>query len=141
MMRTVLTVAATLLIAAIDSAYAASIQGTKERITFEGLVNRHGGEIIPNGYDGMNWFTVWVYGKKATGPAVGFQSVIRGAAAAVINSYAKKAHGGFTHSQTGPFSLKSGHFAAYGGVSEQVTFSAYRNGKIVGTLTQTLDPV
>jgi hypothetical protein len=115
-------------------ANAGGVPGTKERITFEGLVGRHEQEPIPD-YDGFGWF-FWAVGKGLHKDALGFQSVLRGKAAAANLD----GNGAMGRDDGGLFSVKSGHFAAFGNESVQVTFNAYRQGVLVGTKSVLLQP-
>jgi hypothetical protein len=135
-------ITAALAIAATDYASAAhaagAVRGTREQITFEGLVHARKFKLVPNGYDGLNWSEVFAVGKQADS-GKGFQSVIQGKVAAGLEGHGQGVEGAFS-APSGTFSLKSGHFAA-ANASEQTTFSAYKGSVLVGTKQVTLDPV
>jgi hypothetical protein len=118
---------------------ASGISGTKVAITFEGLVGQHEFSDIPAGYDDLDWSGAFeVIGKGLYKQNEGFQSVIhrKVAAANIVDPYQ-----GIISAESGTFSLKSGHFAAFGSDPVPVTFSAYRQGMLVGTKSVTLQPV
>lgn len=122
----------------VPSADAGGIPGTKERITFEGLVGRHSESSIPTGYDGFEWGNIDAVGKGLYRDQQGFQAVVHGkVAAAILQSPFTGAMG---RDQSALFSVRSGHLAAFGNSSIQVTFSAYKQGTLVGTKSMMLDP-
>jgi hypothetical protein len=110
----------------------AAVPGSRITVTFENLVDRNhqGGLGI---YDGLDWSyqnRILVTGKDYYKTDTGFQAVIRGKAAAVV----LLGETGQVTTQSGFMTLKSGHFAALGGVPRQVAFNTYRKGVFVGTL-------
>lgn len=133
-----------LIIAAADcaaTAHADATRGTKETITFEGICGKKKQKDIKDGYDGFNWPGMFVTGREVDQSDAGFQSVVRGKAAA----HPEKSGDGFeatiSSADASFFSLVGGHFAAFANASSEVTFSAYRKGVLVGTKQMTLDPV
>lgn len=122
----------------VPSADAGGVSGTKERITFEGVVGRHSQGSIPTGYDGFEWGNIDAIGKGLYRDQQGFQSVIqRKVAAAIIDD---PFFGVFGQNLGALFSVESGHFAAFGNNSIQVTFKAYKQSVVVGTMSLTLQP-
>jgi hypothetical protein len=118
-----------------SDAEAAGVPGTKERISFEGVVGRH--EQSPLGdYDGFGWGNIEAIGKGLDRDEPGFQSVVHGKAAAAN----LQGTGIIGRDDNSRFTLKSGHFAAFGDGPVPVTFNAYLNGVLVGTLSMTLQP-
>jgi hypothetical protein len=109
--------------------------GTKERITFEGLVGRH--EMKPPGdYDGFGWGNIEAVGKGLYKDQEGFHGVLRGkVAAANLDGF-----GLIDRDDGSKFTFRSGSFAAFGNNSVQATFKGYRQGVVVGTLVVTLPP-
>jgi hypothetical protein len=120
----------------IAAAHAVGIARTREQITFEGICGKKKQKPIKNGYDGLNWESVYAWGRETEPGYEGFAAVIHGNVAASFPGQ----HGSFSIA-SGTFSFISGHFAALGNTSEQVTITAYRNGVQVGVLKQTLEPV
>lgn len=121
-----------------SSAYvnAAGTQGTKERITFEGLVGRHEQRPI-SGYDGFGWGSaIYAIGKGVYKDEQGFQSVVHGKVAAAN----LQGIGEIGRDDGGSFTFNSGDFAAFGDGPLPVTFNAYKQGVLVGTLSMTLQP-
>jgi hypothetical protein len=130
---------AVLLLAGGAMAAERSTPGTKETVTFEGLVAPGGISGIGGFYDGLGWSrTIFAVGKnyKPTRGDSGFQAVRHG----------KVAAGNFENGTmdifkgTNYFWVQSGHFAAFGNGAVPVTFTAYRNGIVLGTKSMTLDP-
>jgi hypothetical protein len=120
----------------VPNAYAGGVPGTKERISFEGLVDRHSQGGIPGGYDGFAWSgAISAVGKGLYKDQAGFQSVVHRKVAA-----ANLGGAGFFEPETGAFSMHGGHFAAFGNSSVQVTFNAYRRGILVGNKSVILQP-
>lgn len=118
---------------------AGGVPGTKERITFEGLVGRH--EMRPPGdYDGFGWIgSIEAIGKGLYKDQQGFQSVVQGKAGAAY--FAGTGDDGIIARDDGSaFSFRSGHFAAFGNSPSEAIFSAYRQGVLVGTMDITLQP-
>lgn len=127
------------LLASLHGAEAGGVSNTKVAITFEGLVARHEFSDIPAGYDDLDWSGAFeAIGKGLYRQNEGFQSVVhrKVAAANIVDPYQ-----GIISIESGTFSLKSGHFAAFGSDPVPVTFSAYRQGVLVGTMSTTLQPV
>jgi hypothetical protein len=121
----------------VPTADAGGVAGTKERITFEGLVGRHSQNGIPGGYDGFGWGAIDAVGKGLYKDQGGFQAVVHGKVAAV--HFAGTGDDGIiVREDLGLFSLRKGHFAAFGNVSAQVVFNAYKKGVLVGTKSLTL---
>lgn len=120
----------------VPNADAGGVPGTKERITFEGLVDKHSQGGIPGGYDGFAWSgTISAIGKGLYKDHQGFQSVVhRKVAAANLDG------AGFFETEAGTFSMRQGHFAAFGNTSVQITFNAYRRGMLVGSKEIVLEP-
>ena len=118
--------------------YAGGIPGTKERISFEGLVGRHESRPIPD-YDGLGWGSIWAIGKGLYKDQQGFHAVLRGKVAAAF--FAGTGQDGIISRDDGSkFTFRSGHFAAFGNSNSDVTFSAYRKGILIGTRSLTLAP-
>jgi len=117
------------------SALAGGIAGTKERITFEGLVGRHEQRPIP-GYDGFGWGNIEAIGKGVYKDEQGFQSIVHGKVAAAN----LQGIGEIGRDDGGQFTFGSGDFAAFGDGALGVTFNAYRQGALVGTMFVTLPP-
>lgn len=115
--------------------HAGGVPGTKERITFEGVVGRH--EMRPPGdYDGFGWGNIEAIGKGLYKDKPGFHAVLHGkAAAANLDGF-----GLIARDDSSKFTFRSGHFAAFGSVSVQTTFKGYLQGVVVGTLIVTLPP-
>jgi hypothetical protein len=122
----------------IPTADAGGVAGTKERITFEGLVGRHSEGSIPTGYDGFEWGNIEAVGKGLYRDQQGFQSVVHGKAAAAIieDPY----FGVLGQNENALFSVSGGEFAAFGNNSTEVTFKAYKQGVLVGSMTVNLSP-
>lgn len=123
----------------VPNADAGGVPGTKERITFEGLVGRHSEGGVPAGYDGFGWGAIDAVGKGLYKDQGGFQAVMHGKVAAV-HFGGTGDDGIIVRDDLGLFSLKSGHFAAFGNASAQVMFDAYKKGVLVGTKSVTLPP-
>lgn len=122
----------------LPSADAGGVPGTKERITFEGLVGRHERDNIPAGYDGFGWSgSIYAIGRGLYKDQQGFQALVHGKVAAANLDGA----GVIVGNGGGRFSLEDGYFAAFGDFSVEVTFKGYRQGVVVGTKIVTLDPV
>ena len=102
-------------------------------ITFEGLCAPDGEIANISPYDHFRWAHIGAVGKDAGG---GYAAVAHG-------DVAGYSWGGWTarFSSKTPFSLFSGHFAAAWHSGLQVTFSAYRDGVLMGTKIVLLDPV
>jgi hypothetical protein len=132
------TLAGSLLLLSIclSDAEAGGVPGTKERVTFEGLVGRHERDNIPD-YDGFGWSgSIYAIGKGLYRDQQGFHAVLHGkVAAANLDGAAIIGRDDGTK-----FSLRNGHFAAFGSVSVQTTFKGYLQGVVVGTLVVTLPP-
>jgi hypothetical protein len=109
----------------------AVVPGSKVTITFEGLAK--GREIKGIGeYDGLHWdASISAAAKGAFKTDQGFQAVIHKHVAAVVQSYAQP---GFITPVSGLVSIRSGHFASFDGSPLGVTFKAYRNGILIGTM-------
>lgn len=119
--------------------FAGGVSNTRVAITFEGLVGRHEFTDIPAGYDDLDWSGAFeAIGKGLYRQNAGFQSVVhrKVAAANIVDPYQ-----GIISIESGTFSLKSGHFAAFGSDPVPATFSAYRQGVLVGTKSTTLQPI
>jgi len=115
----------------VPNAAHAVVPGSKVTVTFEGLAMGRQIRGIPNGYDGCNWgggLEAAAKGAFKTDP--GFQAVIRKHVAAVIEQLGL----GVITPNNGLMSIKSGHFAAFANSGFGVTFNAYRNNVLVGTL-------
>jgi hypothetical protein len=130
-------IAAALAFAALDYASAANaaggVRGTKENITFEGIIRQNREGIVPNGYDGFNWNNVNVNGRRLL--SGGGAAVLHGKAVAIVMQ------GQGTMSPVrGTFWLQSGHFAASCHGPTNAIFSAYRGDVLLGQLTITLQP-
>jgi hypothetical protein len=111
-----------------SGAHAGGTPGTKERITFEGLVGRHEQRPIP-GYDGFGWGSaIWAIGKGLYRDQPGFQSVVHGKVAAAN----LQGIGEIGRDDESRFTFKSGHFAAFGDGPVPVTFNAYLQGVLLG---------
>jgi hypothetical protein len=123
-------------VVSIEQLDAKGIPGTKERVTFEGLVGRHSSSPIPD-YDGFGWSSsIWAIGKGLYKDQQGFQSVAhRKVAAANLDGA-----GIIGRDDGSKFTFRSGHFAAFGSVSVQTTFKGYQQGVVVGTLVVNLPP-
>jgi hypothetical protein len=121
------------------SVLAHGVPGTKERITFEGLVGRHERDNIPD-YDGFGWSgTIYAIGKGLYKDQQGFHAVVKGKVAAAF--FAGTGQDGIISRDDGSkFTFRSGHFAAFGNFNSDVTFSAYRKGILIGTRSLTLAP-
>jgi hypothetical protein len=118
---------------------AGSIRGTQEQITFEGLTRKKKDKGVPNGYDGLNWAEVLAEGKIFAQQNPAAKAVIHNKVVAVDSFQGDGSEAKLT-APTGTFSLKSGHFASRAD-GTPVTFSAYRNGTLVGSMATVLDPV
>jgi hypothetical protein len=118
---------------------AAAIRGTKELITFEGLARRKKTKFVPPGYDGLNWSGVAAEGKIIAQQNPAARAVIHNKVVAVDSFGGSGSQAGLS-APTGTFSLKSGHFATRAD-GTPFTFSAYRNGTLVGSMATVLDPV
>jgi hypothetical protein len=118
-----------------SGAHAGGIPGSKERISFEGLVGRHESRPIPD-YDGLGWGSIWAIGKGLYKDQQGFHAVLEGKVAAANLNGA----GIISRDDSSKFTFRSGHFAAFGSVSVQTTFKGYQQGVVVGTLVVTLPP-
>lgn len=126
-----------LLLSAIASAailtFGAASHASSETITFEGLcapdwwINN-----IADGYDGFRWAHIGAIGKDYTHDS-GYEAVVHGSVAGY--SWPQKTA---RFSSGTPFSLLSGHFAA-AWHPLQVSFTAYRDGVLMGTKTVSLD--
>jgi hypothetical protein len=123
----------------LSDAQAGGIAGTKERVTFEGLVGRHERDNIPD-YDGFGWSgTIYAIGKGLCKDQQGFHAVVKGKVAAAF--FAGTGQDGIISRDDGSkFTFRSGHFAAFGNFNSDVTFSAYRKGILIGTRSLTLAP-
>lgn len=120
----------------LSDAEAGGIAGTKERVTFEGLVGRHERDTIPD-YDGFGWSgSIYAIGKGLYRDQQGFHAVLKGKVAAANLDGA----GIISRDDSSKFTFRSGHFAAFGSVSVQTTFKGYQQGVVVGTLIVTLPP-
>jgi len=116
----------------VPNAAHAVVPGSKVIVTFEGLAMGREIRGIPNGYDGCNWgggLEAAAKGAFKADPA--FQAVIRKHVAAVIEQFGGL---GIIAPNNGLMSIKSGHFAAFANSGFGVTFNAYRNDVLVGTL-------
>lgn len=122
-----------------SSLIAKGIAGTKERVTFEGLVRRHSESAIPD-YDGFGWSSsILAIGKGLYRDQQGFHAVLKGKVAAAF--FAGTGQDGIISRDDGSkFTFRSGHFAAFGNFNSDVTFSAYRKGILIGTRSLTLAP-
>jgi hypothetical protein len=120
-----------------SGAYAGGVAGTKERVTFEGLVGRHEQSPIPDGYDGFGWSgTISAIGKGLYRDKQGLHAVLKGKVAAA-NLDGAGIIGRDDHSK---FTFRSGHFAAFGNSSVVVVFQALRQGVVVGSVQMTIPP-
>jgi hypothetical protein len=116
---------------------AKGIVGTKERVSFEGLVGKHEQSPIPDGYDGFGWSgTISAIGKGLYRDQQGLHSVLRGKVAAANLD----GNGLIGLDDRSKFSIHSGHFAAFGNAPAPVIFNAYLDGVLVGTVSMTLQP-
>jgi hypothetical protein len=122
-----------------SGAYAGGIPGTKERITFEGLVGRHEMKS-PGDYDGFGWAgSLLAIGKGLYKDQQGFQAVVhqRAGAAYLVGTGDR---GIIVRDDSSLFSIESGHFAAFGNISGEAIFNGYRQGVLVARLDLTLQP-
>lgn len=137
------SISAALALGALDIASAAHatspVTGTREKITFEGLVGIRKTKPIYHHYDGLEWTAISAVGGKAEPGAQGFISVVRGQDAACLEGSSSGGSGGFSLKR-GLFRLESGRFAAFADARVRVTFSAYRKGVLVGTLEESVPP-
>jgi hypothetical protein len=118
-----------------SDAEAGGVPGTKERISFEGVVGRH--EQSPLGdYDGFGWGNIEAIGKGLYRDQEGFQSVVHGKAAATN----LQGTGIISRDDNSNFTFRSGHFAAFGNSSVVVVFQALRQGVVVGSVQMTIPP-
>lgn len=122
------------------AAHASAVRGTKEQITFEGLVGKKKEASIPNGYDGLNWSAIGAIGKVII-QQPGYRAVLHGKVVAGNSSQTGGGSLGTISAVQGTFSFKFGHFAAACNTGLQLTFSAYRKGTLAGTKVVTVDPV
>ena len=119
-----------------SGSYGGGVPGTKERITFEGLVGRHSESAIPD-YDGFGWSSsILAIGKGLYRDQRGFHAVLKGKVAAANLSGA----GIIGRDDGSKFTFRSGHFAAFGNVNVEATFKGYRQNVVVATLVITLPP-
>jgi len=119
----------------------AVVPGSKITVTFEGLVKRTKADPIQGGYDGLDFDG----SMEATGKAVykhdpGFQAVIRGGVACVLPQF-NDLGSIRPHNRSSLISIKSGHFAAFGGGGRVITFNAYKAGELVGTMNVNIETV
>jgi hypothetical protein len=114
---------------------AGGVPGTKERVTFEGLVGRHG-ESELGAYDGFGWLNIRAIGKGLYRDQLGFQAVVHGKVAAGN----VEGTGIIGRDDESRFSIKNGHFAAFGNSSVVVVFQAFRQGVVVGSVQMTIPP-
>jgi hypothetical protein len=114
---------------------AGGVPGTKERVTFEGLVGRHGESEI-GVYDGFGWLNIRAIGKGLYRDQPGFHAVLHGKVAAAN----LEGNGLIGRDDGSKFTFRSGHFAAFGDGPVPVTFNAYLQGVLVGTVSMTLQP-
>ena len=120
----------------------AVVPGSKIKVTFEGLTSHGKQTTITGGYDGLDFdSSFWASGKGVYKDDPGFQAVIHGSIACVLpNGLQDSGLIQPTFGQ-GPFSIKSGHFAAFGGGGRVITFNAYKAGELVGTMNVNLETV
>jgi hypothetical protein len=131
------TLAGSLLLLSIclSDAEAGGVPGTKERISFEGVVGRH--EMRPPGdSDGFGWLNVEAIGKGLYKDKQGFHAVLHGKVAAANLD----GNGLIGRDDSSKFTLRSGHFAAFGNSSVVVVFQALRQGVVVGSVQMTIPP-
>jgi hypothetical protein len=129
--RTAVAAMLALLAANLAGTAGATVPGSKLTVTFEGLARGHHEWTISE-YDGLKWAgPIWAAAKGAFRDDPGFQSVIHGKVAGVIQDFNGS---GFITPVSGLMSIKSGHFASFGGHGMTVTFNAYRNDILVGTM-------
>ena len=115
--------------------YAGGVAGTKERITFEGVVGRH--RMSPPGdYDGFGWGNIEAIGKGLYRDKQGFHAVLKGKVAAANLD----GTGIISRDDGSKFTFRSGHFAAFGNSSVVVVFQALRQGVVVGSVQMTIPP-
>jgi hypothetical protein len=137
MRKQAILVAAALILATTDyvsAAHAAgAVRGTKEKITFEGIIRQNREGIVPNGFDGFNWSNVNVNGRRLL--SGGAAKVVHGRTVAIVMQGE-----GTLSPETGTFWLQSGHFAATCNGPTDATFSAYMGGVLLGQLNITLQP-
>jgi len=118
-----------------DGVRAGGVPGTKEKITFEGVVAKHDQSLI-GVYDGFGWGDIEAIGKGLYKDKQGFQSVVHGkVAAGNIDG-----PGIISRDDSSLFSFRSGTFASFGDGSVQATFKGWRQGVVVGMLVVDLPP-
>ncbi len=119
----------------------AVVPGSKITVTFEGLTQRTREIIIPGGYDGLDFYSSFLTaGKAVYKHDSGFQAVIRGGVACVLPQFNDL--GSIKPSNRGSLiSIKSGHFAAFGGGGRVITFNAYKAGELVGMMNVNIETV
>lgn len=106
-----------------------------EPITFEGLCAPNELlPVLPEGYDRLRWSNVGAVGRDHYKIGSGYAAVTRGEVAGFSHN-----HKVAKFSSKTPFSLIGGHFAAAWANQLQVTFSAYRDGVLMGTKAVLLD--
>jgi hypothetical protein len=121
---------AALTLGSVNAAAATLPDGTTEGITFEGLIKGIN-HVQLTDYDGFTWSQAGVVGKKwalknGYGPDEGFLNDAHGKAVGYTLDQNGSSDAKFT-SDSGTFSLHSGHFAsAWIHEGESVTFTAYR---------------